>query len=134
MDTNCGWNWSRLRPLVVVLVLAAAVGVTERTVVWVFAHEQLHAPARHVLGSLPVLVWVVLIVAFVRMLRDTDELQQRIYLQAGAIAFLGTVTLAIVFEELASAGIYRANSNAAVHDGVWLFAIAAAIFLPRRYR
>jgi len=134
MATDCGWSWSRLRTLVVVLGLAAASGATERAAAWIFAHEQLRAPARIVLGFLPVLMWVVFIVSLVQILRHTDELQQRIYLQAGAIAFLGTVLLALVFEYLEKIGIYRASSNAAVGDGIWLFAIVAAVFLPRRYR
>lgn len=133
METNCGWSWSRLRGMFVMLGLAAAALATHFTVEWLFAHEELRPSVRHVLVFLPILAWIFFVVAFVQMIRRLDELVQRIFLHAAAIGFLGTVVVSAAFDELNTAGIFMAASNPAVEVGGLLFTLAA-IFLAWRYR
>ena len=76
---------------------------TALTVKWRFRHEELHSPARPILGFLPALLAVLFVVAFVKEVRKLDEMRRHIHLQAAAISFLLTVILTFVFDGLKSA-------------------------------
>ncbi len=134
MTTNCSWS-SRLtsifaRPFVVWGFAALA---TSLTVQWIFKHEELHSPARQMLGFLPALLAVLFVVAFVKDVHKLDEMKRRIHLQAAAISFLLTVILTFVFDGLRSAGIYSATVSDLDTATVLIWA-AALIFLSLRYR
>ena len=106
---------------------------TALTVKWIFKHEELHSPARPMLGFLPALMAVLFVVAFVKDVRKLDEMRRRIHLQAAAISFLLTVILTFVFDGLKDAGIYRATLSDLYTATVLIWAIAL-IFLSLRYR
>ena len=134
MTTNCRWS-SRLtsilaRPFVLWGFAALA---TSLSVQWLFKHEEMHSPARQMLGFLPALMAVLFVVAFVKDVRKLDEMKRRIHLQAAAIAFLLTVILTFVFDGLKSAGIYSATLGDLDTATVLIWA-AALIFLSLRYR
>ena len=134
MTTYCSWS-SRLtnvftRPFVLWGIAALA---TALTVKWIFNHEELHSPARPMLGLLPALMAVLFVVAFVKDVRKLDEMLKRIHLQAAAISFLLTVILTFVFDGLKSAGIYRATLSDLDTATVLIWA-AALMFLSLRYR
>ena len=118
------------RPFVLWGIAALA---TALTVEWIFRHEELHSPARPMLGFLPALLAVLFVVAFVKDVRKLDEMKRRIHLQAAAIAFLLTVILTFVFDGLKSAGIYSATL-ADLDTATVLIWAAALIFLSLRYR
>jgi hypothetical protein len=118
------------RPFVLWGIAALA---TALTVKWIFNHEELHSPARAMLGFLPALMAVLFVVAFVKDVRKLDEMARRIHLQAAAISFMLTVILTFVFDGLKTAGIYRATLSDLDTATVVIWA-CALIFLSMRYR
>lgn len=118
------------RPFVLwgIAALAAAL-----TVKWVFNHEQLHSPAKLILGFLPTLLAIMFVAAFVKDVRRLDEMARRIHLQAAAVAFLLTVILTFVFDGLKNAGIYHASLSDIDTATVLVWA-SALIVLTLRYR
>jgi cadmium resistance protein CadD (predicted permease) len=134
MTTSCNWS-SRLRsiflrPFVLWGFAALATGLT---VEWILNHEELHSPARPMLGFLPALLAVLFVVAFVKDVRKLDEMRRHIHLQAAAVSFLLTVILTFVFDGLKNAGIYHATLSDLDTATVLIWA-AALIFLSLRYR
>jgi hypothetical protein len=134
MAENCSWS-SRLtniftRPFV---LWGIAVLATQLTVDWIFKHEELHSPAKPMLGLLPALLAIFFVVAFVKDIRKLDEMVRRIHLQAAAISFLLTVSLTFVFDGLESAGIYSATLSD-LSSALVLTWGAALIFLSLRHR
>ena len=118
------------RPFVLWGIAALATGLT---VNWIFQHEELHSPAKPILGFLPTLMAILFVVAFVKDVRKLDEMRRRIHLQAAATAFLLTVILSFVFDGLGSAGIYRATLSDLNTATVLIWA-TALIVLSLRYR
>jgi Kef-type K+ transport system membrane component KefB len=106
---------------------------TALAVKWIFKHEELHTPARTILGFLPVLLAIMFVVAFLKDIRKLDEMGRRIHLQAAAVAFLLTVILTFVCDGLKSAGIYTATLSDFDTATVLIWA-AALIFFSLRYR
>ena len=134
MTTNSSWS-SRLtcifvRPYVLWGAAALTAGLAVK---WIFEHEELHSPAKPMLGFLPALLAICFVVAFVKDVRRLDEMRRQIHLQAAAIAFLLTVILTFVLDGLKSAGIYAATLND-LDTGTVLIWAAALIFLSLRYR
>jgi hypothetical protein len=106
---------------------------TALAVKWIFKHEELQAPAKTMLGFLPVLMAILFVVAFVKDVRKLDEMRRRIHLQAAAVAFLLTVILSFIFDGLKSAGIYNATLSDFDTATVLIWAVAL-IFFSMRYR
>ena len=106
---------------------------TALTVQWIFKHEELHSPAKPMLGFLPALMAILFVVAFVKDVRKLDEMIRRIHLQAAAISFLLIVILTFVFDGLKDAGIYRATLSDLDTATVLIWA-TALIFLSVRSR
>ena len=134
MTTNSTWS-SRLtcifvRPYVLWGAAALTAGLAVK---WISEHEELHSPAKPMLGFLPALLAICFVVAFVKDVRRLDEMRRQIHLQAAAIAFLLTVILTFVLDGLKSAGIYAATLND-LDTGTVLIWAAALIFLSLRYR
>ena len=100
---------------------------------WIFKHEDLHSPARPLLGFLPALMMILFVVAFVRDVRKLDEMRRGIHLQAAAIAFLLTVILTFLFYGLENAGIYRATLSD-LNTATILIWAAVLVVLSLRYR
>lgn len=118
------------QPFVLWGIAALATGLT---VNWIFRHEELHSPAKPLLGFLPALMAILFVVAFVKNARKLDEMRRRIHLQAAAIAFLLTVILTFVFDGLENAGIYRATRSDLNTATVLIWAAALTV-LSLRYR
>ena len=89
------FNWS-----VAIGALLASVLVISR----LLEMPELSAPARLTLAAVPVIAFVFVIIGHVRMVRMLDELQQRIYLEALAIAFPSVAVVTIACEYLRKAG------------------------------
>jgi hypothetical protein len=106
---------------------------TTLTVQWIFKHEELHSPAKPMLGFLPALMAILFVVAFVKDVRKLDEMIRRIHLQAAATSFLLIVILTFVFDGLKDAGIYRATLSDLDTATVLIWA-TALIFLSLRSR
>ena len=100
---------------------------------WIFKHEELHSPARVILGFLPSLLAILFVVAFVKDVRRLDEMRRGIHMQAAALSFLLIVILTFVFDGLKNAGIYRASLSDLDTATVLIWTVAL-IFLSLRYR
>lgn len=118
------------RPFVLWGIAALA---TALAVKWIFEHEELHSPAREMLGFLPALMAILFVVALVRDVGKLDEMVRRIHLQAAAISFLLTVIVTFVFDGLRNAGIYRATLSD-LDTATLMIWVGALTFLSLRYR
>lgn len=90
-----------------VLNCGMAVGVLLGSVVlitWLLKVQSLGAPVRGVLVLIPVAAYVVAMVCYLRLIRQGDELQRRIHLEALAIAFPSSVVAVFACEYLRKAG------------------------------
>jgi len=130
MTATCSWRSRLTRP---VFVWWTAAFATQLTVDWVFKYTELPSPARLFFGFLPALMWILVVVAFVQAVRKSDELRQRIHMQAVSIASVPAAVLILVFSGSERAGIYRASWSD-VGGSMMLLLIVSYIFSAWRYR
>ena len=105
----------------------------ELAVDWTLKYGALGLRVRSTVALLPSLMWICVIVAFVWAVLKSDEFQQRIQLQALAIACIPTAVLVLVFSGLDRAGIYRATWSDVGGPFMFLLLIAY-VFSAWRYR
>ncbi|MGD1211834.1 MAG: hypothetical protein ABR973_10825 [Candidatus Acidiferrales bacterium] len=98
-----------------------------------FKYGALNPQVRPFVGFLPALMWILVTVVFVGTVLKSDEFQQRIQLQALAIACVPTAILVLVFSGLERAGIYRATWSDVGGPFMFLLLIAY-VFSAWRYR
>jgi hypothetical protein len=110
-----------------------AAQATAFTVQWIFKHQELHSPAKPILGFLPSLMAILFVVAFVKAVRKLDEMRRHIQMQAAGIAFLLTVILTFLFDGLKNAEIYTATLSD-IDSATILIWVVSLIFLSARYR
>ena len=91
---------------------------------WVLQHTAVGLNLRVALALAPLVPAGLFVIALVRAIRRFDELQQRIYLESVAIAFVITVLLTFVFGGLQRAGLYTAKWDDIGNTmmAVWLLA------------
>jgi hypothetical protein len=89
----------------------AASLVTELAVDWLLKYRVVNSPASSLLVLLPPLMWTFVIMAFVQAIFKLDELQRRIHLLAGSLAFMLAAGLIWVFAALERAGIYHHHAT-----------------------
>jgi hypothetical protein len=130
MTATCSWRSRVRRP---VFLWWAAAFATQLTVDWLFKYTELGSPARVFFGFLPALMWIFVVVAFVQTIRKSDELRQRIHMQAVSIASVPAAILILVFSGLERAGIYTASWSD-VGSSMMLLLMVAYIFSAWRYR
>ena len=123
-------QWSRLRQPV--LWWAASLA-TRLAVDWLLKYRVVNSPARSILALLPPLMWTVVILAFVQAIFKLDELQRRIHMQAGSLAFVLAAGLIWVLVGLERAGIYHATLSGAGELLMFLWMISY-IFSVWKYR
>ena len=87
----------------VAALLASVIGISWMLEVW-----ELGAGTRLALALVPVAAYVYTLVGFLRLLRETDEMQQRIHLEALAIAFPSSAVAIFACEYLRKAGFITA--------------------------
>jgi hypothetical protein len=103
---SCSWG-ARLRtPLLFWWAVAFGIQVASD---WLLKSSEVPSSIRSLATFLPAASWIVVIVVFVRAVVELDELQQRIHIQAIALACVPTSILALIFSALDRAGIYRAT-------------------------
>ena len=90
-------------------------------------------PLRLVLIALTTALGVAMVLAFIRFLREADELVRKIHLEALAVAFGATVVFVTTWLLVQRAGGPHADveDSLLVMMGVW---VIAQIFAARRYR
>ena len=130
MPKACSWSSRLKRPLFLLWLAAIAVQLAADAFL---KYTALSFPARPFIGLLPALLWILVVAAFVQAILKSDELQQRIHMQAASIASVLAIVFSLVLSELHRAGIYQANLN-----GVWsslLFLLMISyVFSGWRYR
>jgi hypothetical protein len=100
---------------------------------WLLKYGQLQSPARSVIGLLPPVMFIFVIVAFVRAVSRLDELQQRIHMQAASIAFVLAFVFVLVVSGLDGAGIYHATMGG-VRDFLIFLLMISYIVPAWKYR
>ena len=90
-------------------------------------------PLRVALIALTTALGVAMVLAFMRFLRDADELVRKIHLEALAVSFGATVVFVTTWRLVERAGGPHADvdDSLLVMMGVW---VIAQIFAARRYR
>lgn len=103
---SCNWS-SRLKtPLFLWWAVAFAIQVAAH---WLLKSGEPRLPVRYLAIFVPALSWILVIALFGRAVLKLDELQQRIHIQAIALACVPTGILVFLFSALDRAGIYRAT-------------------------
>jgi len=129
MTSSCS-GLSRLKKPVFLWWTAAL--ATQLAVDW-FQYSAPGSGARSFLGLLPALVWIFVIAAFVRAVFKSDELQQRIHMQAFSIAFVLAAILILVCSGLERAGIYGATLSG-IGGSLMLLLLISYVVSAWRYR
>jgi hypothetical protein len=132
IDMTAARSWRSLLTQPVFLFWAASLTV-RLGVNWLFTFGNLQSPARTAIGLLPPLMWIFVIVAYVRAVSRLDELQQRIHMQAALIAFVLAAILILVFSALDGAGMYHATMGG-VRDSLMLLLMISYIVPAWKYR
>lgn len=88
--------------IAVVTLMASVVVIT-----WVLKAQDLSMSIRVLLALVPPSIWVVCMIFVLRMVRSLDEFQQRIHLEALAIAFPSLFVTMMVCEYLRKAGLFE---------------------------
>jgi hypothetical protein len=125
-------SWRSLLTQPVFLWWAASLA-TRLAVDWLLKYGNLQSPVRSLIGLLPPLMFIFVIVAYVRAVSRLDELQRRIHMQAASIAFVLAAILILVFSALDSAGIYHATMGG-VRDSLILLLMISYIVPAWKYR
>jgi hypothetical protein len=92
------------RDLVVVVVATIALILSVIVISWLFETQELGPGIRLALVLVPVTAWVFALLFYYRLIRQLDELQRQIHLEALAFAFTGLAVAIIACEYLRKAG------------------------------
>jgi hypothetical protein len=82
-------------------LIASVIGIT-----WLLKAQDLSMPVRILLALVPPIIWVFCMIFVLRMVRLLDEFQQRIHLEALAIAFPSLFVAIMLCEYLRKAGLF----------------------------
>jgi FtsH-binding integral membrane protein len=119
-------SWRSLLTQPVFLWWAASL-IARLGVDWLFKYGNLQSPARSLIGLLPPLMFIFVIVAYVRSVAGLDELQQRIHMQAAATAFVLAAILILVLSALDGAGIYHPTLGGVRDSLIFLLMISYVV-------
>ena len=72
---------------------------------WFLETQELRMAVRLGLAVVPVVAYAFCLLTCLKLLREADELQRRIHLEALVIAFLSSIVTVVAFEYLRKAGI-----------------------------
>lgn len=101
---------------------------------WAGKQLPLRSPSRMALALLQGVASAVLVVAMARPLRQYDELQRRIQLEALALAFAGTAILGTTYGFLVNAGLPEIDWGAWIWPGMAGLWAVGLVVAGRRYR
>jgi Kef-type K+ transport system membrane component KefB len=101
---------------------------------WVGKQFPLRSPMRIAMALVQGAASTALIVAIARPIRQLDELQRRIQLEALAFAFAGTAILATAYGFLINAGLPEIDWGAWVWPGMTVLWAIGQVIAGRRYR
>jgi uncharacterized membrane-anchored protein len=112
-----------------VTLMASVIGIT-----LLLETQELGMTVRVLLALVPPIVWVFCMIFILQMLRSQDEFQQRIHLEALAVAFPSLLVAIVLCEYLRKAGLY--TSFKPDHVMVMMMALLGIGYFVawRRYR
>ena len=116
------------------LMLSVAVALTILAASWAGKQLPLRSPGRIALALLQGVATAVLVVAMVKPMRQYDELQRRIHLEALAIAFVGTAILGTAYGFLVNAGLPDIDWADWIWPGMVVLWVVGLVIANRRYR
>jgi hypothetical protein len=106
MSASCSWSSRLTRPLFLWWYAAFAVQLAADCLL---KFGNLRSPFWSLIVLLPALVWIVVIAEFARAVLRLDEFQQRLHMQAAALACVLAAVLILISYALQRAGVYRAT-------------------------
>ncbi len=124
--TGCGFSRAQL-------IWSGAFALGTIVAVLLLALFQLGLPLRIAASLLAVVPGVVYIVVMVRDVRRLDELQQRIFLEAAAVALAGAFLCSMLYPTLHKAGLVPDLSPAAMAVVIVALATVGYAIAKRRY-
>jgi hypothetical protein len=92
------------KPVTKVLVAVLALILSVIVVSWLLKTQEFGPALRLALVLAPVTAWIFALLAYYRLIRQLDELQRRIHLEALAFAFSGLAVVIVACEYLRKAG------------------------------
>ena len=116
------------------LMLSVGVALAIVAAAWVGRQLPLRSPGRIALALLQGAATAVLVVAMVRPMRQYDELQRRIHLEALALAFAGTAILGTTYGFLVNAGLPDIDWADWIWPGMVVLWVVGLVIANRRYR
>ncbi len=116
------------------LMLSVAVAIAIVAAAWWGKQLPLRSTGRIALALFQGAVTAVLIVAMVRPMRQYDELQRRIHLEALALAFVGTAIIATTYGFLVNAGLPDIDWADWIWPGMVVLWVVGLMIANRRYR
>lgn len=116
------------------LLLALGVALAIVGAAWVGRQLPLRSPGRIAIALLQGAATAVLIVAMVKPMRQYDELQRRIHLEALALAFAGTAILVTAYGFLVNAGLPDIDWADWIWPGMVVLWVVGLLIANRRYR
>jgi phosphatidylserine synthase len=117
----------------VVEIISAGVAYCVLVIFSILGVEHVEGAAKYVFAGLPSLGAVAMCAAMVRFAMRLDELQRRMFADAGAIALLVTATATLSLGFLENAGLPHQNLTIVWPIAVGSWALAMP-FVQRRYR
>lgn len=124
----------RARWLRRILTIALATALAIIAAAWVGRQFPLRSPVRISMALVQGAATAVLIVALARPMRQMDELQRRIQLEALALAFAGTAILATAYGFLINAGLPEIDWGEWIWPGMTVLWVIGLVIAGRRYR
>ena len=101
---------------------------------WIGKQLPLRSPGRIALALMQGVASAVLIFAIARPMRQYDELQRRIQLEALALAFAGTAILGTTYGFLVNAGLPDIDWGSWIWPGMVSLWVVGLVIANRRYR
>jgi Kef-type K+ transport system membrane component KefB len=123
---------ARWRRRILTIALSTALAIIAAA--WVGRQFPLRSPMRISMALVQGAATAVLIVALARPMRQMDELQRRIQLEALALAFAGTAILATSYGFLINAGLPEIDWGEWIWPGMCVLWAIGFVIAGRRYR
>jgi hypothetical protein len=124
----------RIRQTRRLLLLSVGVALAIVAAAWVGRQLPLRSPGRIAIALLQGAATTVLIVAMVRPMKQYDELQRRIHLEALALAFVGTAIISSTYGFLVNAGLPDIDWADWIWPGMVVLWVIGLVIANRRYK
>jgi hypothetical protein len=122
--TRYHWLWYVIAVLAVVMPFLAS---------WLLKGFELSVPLRLLVALLPIPPFLILMLTYIQWIRQLDELQQRIHLEALAITFPTVIIIGLTLQYLETAGFLPAWDFSDAWPYMALLYLVVWMVVKRRY-